>query len=86
MSSGSSLSSAFICFLLPFMTANLLTDSIIPIAIDMTTTDVPPFEIRGNGCPLTGNNPVTMAIWTNAWNTISTAHPIIRNAGNALEQ
>ena len=84
MSSGSAFISALISFLLPECAANRLTESMMPSAADITITDVPPFDMNGSGCH-TGKTPVTIAMWTRAWKTIMTAHPMMRNAGKARE-
>lgn len=66
MSSGSDVSSSFTACRVPFCTAVRLTLSMAPNAIDVTSIDVPPFEISGSGCPDTGNVPVVMAMWNSA--------------------
>ena len=65
-SSGSSALSALIAFLSPEVTAKRLTESMIPMAADITNIDVPPLLMKGSGCPDTGKSPVTIAICTNA--------------------
>ncbi len=82
-SSGSALSSSFICCDVPFCTAVRLTLSIMPNAIDVMRIEVPPLDMSGNGCPDTGKVPVVIAIWKRACNTIITASPISRITGNA---
>ena len=59
------------------------TLSIMPIAIDMMSIDVPPIEMNGSGCPDTGKKPTLMAMWNSACITISTAMPITISAGKA---
>ena len=49
----------------------------------MMMMEVPPLEIKGNGCPDTGKTPVTMHMCTRACATIITARPMMSNAGKA---
>jgi len=75
-------SSLFFLFVILLMVR--LTLSITPKATLVTNIEVPPLEISGKGCPETGNTPVLMAMWNNAWNVIMAAMPMMSNAGSTL--
>ena len=40
--------------------------------------DVPPFDTKGRGCPVTGMAPTETAMFTMAWTTNINANPITR--------
>ena len=43
--------------------------------INVAMSDEPPDEMNGSGLPTTGNQPMTMAMLRNAWNTIMMVQP-----------
>ncbi len=42
--------------------------SSIPIPTSAATSEDPPYEMNGSGCPVSGKSCVTTPIFTNAWN------------------
>ena len=61
-------------------------ESSIPIYTQLMIVDVPPLDINGKGCPVTGIMPTATIILNRACTTSSIAIPMARNAGKVFTQ
>ena len=52
-----------------------------PRAAMFMRRDVPPKEMKGSGMPVTGNQPITMAMFTSPCTEIRRVRPYTRRAG-----